>query len=181
MLVHMNIHQTTNQKSVFYVIQPCPNFRSKDNKCWKPFSREVIALITTSTNGFLALPSLESPSCDLISQSENLEQQVKRLASEWRRMQLQLEAPVGHQVNLNVSWDDKLCDLLGPLIDQFEQKQRDKCEDHRMTGSIPFDFVGSAIRAHVPDGYTFKAFPIQVCLLFFILLVYINDKLFLIF
>ena len=63
-----------------------------------------------------------------------------------------------HQINQDIglatSWDDNLSYILNPALTSYETE--------RLTGfSVGNEEFDQAIKLAIPDGHTFKAFPIQ--------------------
>ena len=57
-------------------------------------------------------------------------------------------------MGLTTTWDDELSYLLSPALAAYEM-------EHTAGISIGNEEFQQAIRRHIPDGQTFKGFPIQ--------------------
>ena len=55
---------------------------------------------------------------------------------------------------MTTQWDDELCYLLSPALAAYEH-------EHSLGVSVGNEEFQNAIRRNVPDGHTFKGFPIQ--------------------
>lgn len=60
------------------------------------------------------------------------------------------------ELELATVWDDDLCHLLSPALSSYEIE---RCLG---VGGVCNEEFQDAIRRAVPDGHTFKGFPIQI-------------------
>ena len=57
-------------------------------------------------------------------------------------------------MGMTTQWDDELCYLLSPALAAYEN-------EHSLGITVGNEEFQHAIRRNVPDGHTFKGFPIQ--------------------
>ena len=62
--------------------------------------------------------------------------------------------PLSQNLGLGTQWDDELSYLLSPALAAYEN-------EHSLGISVGNEEFQHAIRRNVPDGHTFKGFPIQ--------------------
>uniref|UniRef100_A0A8C4PY17 Centrosomal protein of 76 kDa n=1 Tax=Eptatretus burgeri TaxID=7764 RepID=A0A8C4PY17_EPTBU len=133
--------------SAFYAnIQPTVDvsdclFDLSNSSHWKAMSPE--ALSAAGAGNGPAPPPLTPPAIDPIVASNELEMQLRVVIAQHRET-----------LSLSTVWDDQLCYLLSPALAAYELE--------RATGLVPgkAEFE-DAVRRIVPDGHTFKAFPIH--------------------
>ena len=139
-----------NHKSYYANIQSLSNvdtcsFNLKDQSKWKSMSED--AILTVCTPSFVStipyLPPLCQNQLDSTLISNDLERQIRSLVVLHRQ-----------EIGLNTIWDDHLSYILSPALSSYETE--------RVTGmSIGNEEFDQAIKLAVPDGHSFKAFPIQ--------------------
>ena len=162
----------------------------RDARCWKALSADAIAAVCGYTNSselqehfarllaaHAALASglaeasglgraapLYSANCapplcasgvDAVRASNELELALRQLVAEWRRDR-----------GLSTVWDGALSYVLTQAIGGYELERvagavgrGSACEDAE--GGSPLDEFQAAVRLAVPEGHTFKGFPIQ--------------------
>lgn len=108
---------------------------------WKAMSKET--LLSVSQPVHVSAISLCAPTLDSPLLSTNLELQLQALITEHRTDQ-----------GLSTMWDERLSYLLTPALAAYEIERNTGVT----AGSEEF---AHAIRFAVPDGHTFKGFPIQ--------------------
>ncbi|KAM8846451.1 centrosomal protein of 76 kDa [Synchiropus picturatus] len=118
-------------------------FDLQNQSRWKAMSEE--ALKSVCTPGVSpSLPPLCSPTLDAASASNHLELEMRYHVSEHRK-----------DLGLATVWDDHLSYLLSSALSAYELE--------RCTGvSCGNEEFQDAVRRAVPDGHTFKGFPIHV-------------------
>ena len=111
----------------------------ENESLWKPMALDVLAPLTHAPNFLPLRPPLPSTH-DL---SESLELSLKRHIEQYRSQQ-----------DLGTSWDDELGYLLTPALANYEMDR---------IGSVTFgnEEFQDSIRNYIPNGHTFKAFPMQ--------------------
>ncbi|XP_034029760.1 centrosomal protein of 76 kDa isoform X2 [Thalassophryne amazonica] len=112
---------------------------------WKQMSEEAIRCVCApgSITSLPPLPPLCAPSLDPAAASNQLELEMRSLVSEHRK-----------DLELSTVWDDHLCYLLSSALSVYELE--------RCTGiSCGNEEFQDAVRRAVPDGHTFKGFPIH--------------------
>ncbi|CAN9514046.1 unnamed protein product [Ophioblennius macclurei] len=112
---------------------------------WKAMSEEALKSVCApgSTTSLPPLPPLCAPSLDAAAASNQLELEMRYLMSEHRK-----------DLDLATVWDDHLCYLLSSALSAYELE--------RCTGvSCGNEEFQDAVRRAVPDGHTFKGFPIH--------------------
>ncbi|XP_069476932.1 centrosomal protein of 76 kDa isoform X2 [Ambystoma mexicanum] len=120
-------------------------FNLKDESKWKPMSEEAIKSVCApgSTTSLPPFPPLCASLIDSAAISNDLELQLRVLVSEHRK-----------DLGLATVWEDQLSYLLSPALAAYEIE--------RTTGiSAGNEEFQDAIRRAVPDGHTFKGFPIH--------------------
>ncbi|VEL32644.1 unnamed protein product [Protopolystoma xenopodis] len=145
---------------------------------WHALSPEAIQSMTGSDNQLtgLALSSLLGPtlgsSQPISADVRHFEDALRSLANQWRidEASQTFDSPADFSTTDSV-WDAQLGRLLGPLISQMQAKKKrvgqlaDVPISWPNIGDIGEDddaLCMSAIRSHVPEGHTFKAYPLQV-------------------
>ncbi|XP_068998211.1 centrosomal protein of 76 kDa isoform X1 [Embiotoca jacksoni] len=112
---------------------------------WKAMSEEALKSVCApgSTTSLPPLPPLCAPSLDPAAASNQLELEMRYLVSEHRK-----------DLDLATVWDDHLSYLLSSALSAYELE--------RCTGvSCGNEEFQDAVRRAVPDGHTFKGFPIH--------------------
>lgn len=112
---------------------------------WKAMSGEALKSVCApgTTTSLPPLPPLCASSLDPAAASNQLELELRFLISEHRR-----------DLELATVWDDHLCYLLSSALSAYELE--------RCTGtSCGNEEFQDAVRRAVPDGHTFKGFPIH--------------------
>ncbi|GFN79292.1 centrosomal protein of 76 kda [Plakobranchus ocellatus] len=112
---------------------------------WKSMSKDAIVSVcgAGASTSWPVPPPLSSSTLDPHLVSNDLEQQLKVLVLEHRR-----------DLGLTTSWDDQLSYILTPALAAYETE--------RITGiTAGNEEFQDAVRLAVPDGQTFKGYPIQ--------------------
>ncbi|XP_067367603.1 centrosomal protein of 76 kDa isoform X2 [Channa argus] len=112
---------------------------------WKAMSEEALKSVCApgSTTSLPPLPPLCAPALDPASASNQLELEMRYLVSEHRK-----------DLGLVTVWDDHLSYLLSSALSVYELE--------RCTGvSCGNEEFQDAVRRAVPEGHTFKGFPIH--------------------
>nr|XP_034981273.1 centrosomal protein of 76 kDa isoform X2 [Zootoca vivipara] len=120
-------------------------FDLHDESKWKPMSGEAIKSVCSpgATTALPHFPPLCASSVDAAVTSNELELQLRMLVVEHRK-----------DLGLSTVWDDQLSYLLSPALAAYELE--------RTTGvSSGNEEFQDAIRRAVPNGHTFKGFPIH--------------------
>nr|XP_061800611.1 centrosomal protein of 76 kDa-like isoform X1 [Nerophis lumbriciformis] len=112
---------------------------------WKAMSEEALQSVCDSgaTSSLPPLPPLSSSSLVSSAASNQLELEMRYLISEYRK-----------DLNLTTVWDDNLSYLLSSALSAYEME---RCNGISC-GNEEFQ---DAVRRAVPDGHTFKGFPIH--------------------
>ena len=139
-----------NNKNFYANIQAICNvdtcsFNLKDQSRWKAMSEDAIT--TVCTPSFVStiphMPPLCPNQLDPNLLSNDLERQIKSLVTLHRK-----------DIGLHTSWDDHLSYILSPALASYEME--------RVTGiSVGNEEFDQAIKLAIPEGHSFKAFPIQ--------------------
>ncbi|KAM9723315.1 centrosomal protein of 76 kDa isoform 4-T5 [Menidia menidia] len=119
--------------------------RGKNPSCWKAMSEEALRSVCApgSITSLPPLPPLCAPSLDPAATSNRLELEMRYLISEHRK-----------DLDLATVWDDHISYLLSSALSAYEME--------RCTGvSCGNEEFQDAVRRAVPDGHTFKGFPIH--------------------
>nr|XP_056710275.1 centrosomal protein of 76 kDa isoform X3 [Euleptes europaea] len=120
-------------------------FDLHDESKWKPMSGEAIKSVCSpgATTALPSFPPLCASAIDAAATSNELELQLRLLVAEHRK-----------DLGFATVWDDQLSYLLSPALAAYELE--------RTTGiSSGNEEFQDAIRRAVPDGHTFKGFPIH--------------------
>ncbi|KAF5896117.1 centrosomal protein of 76 kDa, partial [Clarias magur] len=139
-----------NHKSFLANCQPSDSvelcvFDFSDASRWKAMSAEAISSVCSpsSTSSLPPFPPLCPPSVQASEASNQLELELRYLVTEHRK-----------DIGLTTVWDDHLSYLLSSALAAYELE--------RCTGmSCGNEEFQDAVRRAVPDGHTFKGFPIQ--------------------
>ena len=122
------------------------HFDLKDQAKWKAMSEDAIS--TVCAPSFVStVPSCLPPLCqsqlDATLAANDLERQLRSLTVLHRQ-----------DIGLNTQWDEQLSYVLSPALASYETE--------RVTGvSVGNEEFDQAIKLAIPDGHSFKAFPIQ--------------------
>ncbi|KAF6777525.1 hypothetical protein AHF37_02421 [Paragonimus kellicotti] len=131
-----------------------------DPSLWRPMSRDVIASVVSQSN--LALKRLGEPVRNLCDLSDQCESKLRALASDWRLARLRSSERSQWQ------WDAQLSYLLTPILATFETEQLrlsgrpTAIHPHSPNEDIETELNLSPLRQYVQEGFTFKAYPIQL-------------------
>ncbi|XP_040520774.1 centrosomal protein of 76 kDa isoform X2 [Gallus gallus] len=120
-------------------------FDLHDESKWKPMSAEAIKSVCSpgTASSVPPFPPLCASVIDAAVTSNDIELQLRILVSEHRK-----------DLGLSTVWDDHLSYLLSPALAAYELE--------RATGiSAGNEEFQDAVRRAVPDGHTFKGFPIH--------------------
>ncbi|XP_031724425.1 centrosomal protein of 76 kDa isoform X2 [Anarrhichthys ocellatus] len=120
-------------------------FDFQNQSRWKAMSEEALKSVCApgSTASLPPLPPLCAPSLDPAAASNQLELEMRFLVSEHRK-----------DLEVATVWDDHLSYLLSSALSAYELE--------RCTGvSCGNEEFQDAVRRAVPDGHTFKGFPIH--------------------
>ncbi|XP_062986598.1 centrosomal protein of 76 kDa isoform X2 [Elgaria multicarinata webbii] len=120
-------------------------FDLHDESKWKPMSGEAIKSVCSpgATTALPPFPPLCASAIDAAAASNELELQLRILVAEHRK-----------DLGLATVWDDQLSYLLSPALAAYELERTTSIS----SGNEEFQ---DAIRRAVPDGHTFKGFPIH--------------------
>ncbi|XP_030408578.1 centrosomal protein of 76 kDa isoform X3 [Gopherus evgoodei] len=120
-------------------------FDLHDESKWKPMSGEAIKSVCSpgATTSLPPFPPLCASTIDAVVISNEIELQLRILVSEHRK-----------DLGLTTVWDDQLSYLLSPALAAYELERTTSIS----AGNEEFQ---DAIRRAVPDGHTFKGFPIH--------------------
>ncbi|XP_019346145.1 centrosomal protein of 76 kDa isoform X2 [Alligator mississippiensis] len=120
-------------------------FDLRDESKWKPMSEEAIKSVCSpgATTSLPPFPPLCASTIDAAVASNEIELQLRILVSEYRK-----------DLGLTTVWDDQLSYLLSPALAAYELERTTSIS----AGNEEFQ---DAIRRAVPDGHTFKGFPIH--------------------
>ncbi|XP_023185960.1 centrosomal protein of 76 kDa isoform X1 [Xiphophorus maculatus] len=120
-------------------------FDFQNQSRWKAMSEEALKSVCApgSTASLPPLPPLCAPSLDPAEVSNHLELEMRFLVTEHRK-----------DLDVATVWDDHLSYLLSSALSAYEME--------RCTGvSCGNEEFQDAVRRAVPDGHTFKGFPIH--------------------
>ncbi|XP_043415371.1 centrosomal protein of 76 kDa isoform X4 [Prionailurus viverrinus] len=120
-------------------------FDLNDESKWKPMSEEAIKSVCApgATTSLPPFPPLCASTIDASITSNEIEMQLRLLVSEHRK-----------DLGLTTVWEDQLSYLLSPALASYEFERTTSIS----AGNEEFQ---DAIRRAVPDGHTFKGFPIH--------------------
>lgn len=120
-------------------------FDLNDESKWKPMSEEAIKSVCApgATTSLPPFPPLCASTIDASVTSNEIEMQLRLLVSEHRK-----------DLGLTTVWEDQLSYLLSPALASYEFERTTSIS----AGNEEFQ---DAIRRAVPDGHTFKGFPIH--------------------
>ncbi|KAF8566628.1 hypothetical protein P879_05484 [Paragonimus westermani] len=141
------------------LLEQC-SFNISDPSLWRPMSRDVIASVVSQSN--LALKRLGEPVRNLCDLSDQCESKLRALASDWRLAHMHSSERSQWQ------WDTKLSYLLTPILATFEAEQLQPSgrptaiHPHSPNEDIETELNLSPLRQYVQEGFTFKAYPIQL-------------------
>ncbi|XP_064164700.1 centrosomal protein of 76 kDa [Anguilla rostrata] len=120
-------------------------FDLRDGARWKAMSQEAVRSVCApgSTTSLPPLPPLCASQLDPVAASNQLELELRHLLTEHRK-----------DLGVATAWDDHLSYLLSAALAAYELE--------RCTGvSCGNEEFQDAVRRAVPDGHTFKGFPIH--------------------
>ena len=123
------------------VVEFC-HFALHEDTFWKAMSTDAVSSVV-SANIAVSRPILSPSTIDCAEASNTMELQLRLLVSEHRQDQ-----------GLSTMWDDHLSYLLTPALSAYETERQCGIT----AGNEEFQ---QAIKRAVPDGQTFKGFPIQ--------------------
>eukprot|EP01137_Pigoraptor_chileana_P005113 Opistho-2@47775 len=113
-------------------------FSLTNDGLWKPMSADAIASLPR-----LPVPPIAAPTLDAAALSADIESEMRGLLAAYRRDR-----------GFSTAYDDDLAHLLTPALASYELE--------RATGvRVGNEDFESVIRRAVPEGQTFKGFPIQ--------------------
>ncbi|XP_068788229.1 centrosomal protein of 76 kDa isoform X3 [Struthio camelus] len=120
-------------------------FDLQDESKWKPMSGEAIKSVCSpgTISSIPPFPPLCASTIDAAITSNEIELQLRILVSEHRK-----------DLGLSTVWDDQLSYLLSPALAAYELERTTSIS----AGNEEFQ---DAVRRAVPDGHTFKGFPIH--------------------
>ncbi|KAM9199463.1 centrosomal protein of 76 kDa [Mergus octosetaceus] len=120
-------------------------FDLHDESKWKPMSGEAIKSVCSpgAASSVPPFPPLCASAIDAAVTSNEIELQLRLLVSEHRK-----------DLGLSTVWDDHLSYLLSPALAAYELERTTSIS----AGNEEFQ---DAVRRAVPDGHTFKGFPIH--------------------
>ncbi|XP_035421225.1 centrosomal protein of 76 kDa isoform X3 [Cygnus atratus] len=120
-------------------------FDLHDESKWKPMSGEAIKSVCSpgAASSVPPFPPLCASAIDAAVTSNEIELQLRLLVSEHRK-----------DLGLSTVWDDHLSYLLSPALAAYELERTTSVS----AGNEEFQ---DAVRRAVPDGHTFKGFPIH--------------------
>jgi len=120
-------------------------FDLSNKSAWKSMSADAIRSVCGSglSPKLLGAVNLVPTNIDPILKSNDLEMELRSLVFDHR-----------NDLGLTTTWDDDLCYLLSPALAAYEF-------DYSTGVSVGNDDFQNGIRRNVPDGHTFKGFPIQ--------------------
>ena len=106
---------------------------------WKTIKEEYIQTIKSSQTFLALLPA----TVNHFAEEDAIEVQLKTFFAEHRK-----------SLGSNIKWDEKLSGMLVPALGNYEME--------RVAGlTYCQEEFQSAIKNYIPEGHTFKAFPIQ--------------------
>lgn len=139
-----------NHKEFYANTQPTDSihvcsFKLKDESLWKSMSTEAINSVCGEglSPQPLSLVHLRPSSIEPIEKSFQLEAELRALVCDHRK-----------DLGLATIWDEELSYLLSPALSAYEL-------EHSCGVSTGNEDFQDAIRRNVPEGHTFKGFPIQ--------------------
>ncbi|KAH8850030.1 Centrosomal protein of 76 kDa [Schistosoma japonicum] len=148
-----------NNNSFYANIQPTDKV---DSSHWRPMSSEVIQTVHKHSSLYLRKlnPSIQ-PVNDITVQCR---ESLRRLANNWRIEKLDCQ----HKNDILWKWDNKLGQLLLPLIAKYEAdlKRLSNYADSDTMSNVydefDNDFIISPIHRHIPKDHLFKSYSIQL-------------------
>ncbi|GAA48487.1 centrosomal protein of 76 kDa [Clonorchis sinensis] len=136
------------------------SLRISDSSHWHPLPSDMISSVTTYSN--LVPETLRGPVSNTVELNDRIVRELRALVANWRMARLPQEPP-----NTWV-WDEELCRMMSPVLAGFEADHLLACMalEAEMSSSTTCQLEArlnmAAIHNYVPEGYTFKAYPIQV-------------------
>ncbi|VDP41274.1 unnamed protein product, partial [Schistosoma curassoni] len=154
-----------NNSSFYANIQPTDKvvdclFNLKNSSQWRPMSFEVIQTVHNYSS--LYLRKLNPPIQSIDEITVQCHESLRRLADSWRMEKLRCNN------HITWKWDNKLEQLLLPLIAKYEadQKNLSNYDDNdnvvQVHEVLENDLIMSPIHRHIPKDFTFKSYPVQV-------------------
>jgi len=139
-----------NQRSFYANCQPLSfvdtcSFHLRDQSKWKSMSEDAIQTICDPTmiSSLPSIPCLTQNIIDTSLASNDLERQLRLLITNHR-----------NEIGLATHWDDHLGYVLSPALASYELE--------RVSGlSVGNEEFDQAVKLSIPEGHSFKAFPIQ--------------------
>lgn len=139
-----------NHRTIYANIQSLPDvdtcsFNVRDQSKWKAMSEDAINTVTSRSHVTTIpnAPSLCKPSWDASLVANDLESELKLILVRFRQ-----------QLGLNTTVDTHLSYIVTQALSAYEHE--------RVTGvSCGGEEFDQAVRLTIPEGHTFKAFPIQ--------------------
>ncbi|CAL8097152.1 unnamed protein product [Calicophoron daubneyi] len=148
-----------NHRSFYANIQPTDHlfhccFDVNDSSSWRAMSSDVISsVVAYSALPLVALNPPYHKACEL---SDQVEIELRTFSSEWRSQRVKQSADTWF-------WDRQLSQALTPVLAGFEADQlRPPAELPEDTLDIEPQVNMLPLRQYVPEGFTFKAYPIQL-------------------
>ncbi|XP_076826119.1 centrosomal protein of 76 kDa-like [Clavelina lepadiformis] len=122
------------------------DFSVENSSLWKAMNLDAIKAVSGSLHPSICSPPppLLPPSLDTCALASDMEAKMRALVTVHRK-----------SLSLSTVWDHKLGSLLGPSLASYEVER--SCGLPNI-GNIDFQ---DAIRRYVPEGNTFKGFPVQ--------------------
>ncbi|XP_018650740.1 hypothetical protein Smp_040440 [Schistosoma mansoni] len=160
-----NIGCLYNNSSFYANIQPTDKvvhclFNLKNSSQWRPMSFEVIQTVHNYSG--LYLRKLNPPIQSVDEITVQCRESLRRLADSWRMEKLKCNN------HITWKWDNKLEQLLLPLIAKYEADQKTLSNyDHndkivQVHEVLENDLIMSPIHCHIPKDFTFKSYPVQL-------------------
>nr|CAB3230038.1 centrosomal protein of 76 kDa-like [Phallusia mammillata] len=140
-------HESFYANSQFLnAVETC-RFDLNDSSLWKQMNRDAIHSVCGAgkLNSSTPFPPLATPTLDAILVSSNLEIELRSLVVDYRS-----------DFDLITTWDDNLSRLLAASLASYELERQSGIPN---IGNEDFQDM---VRRAVPNGNTFKGFPLQV-------------------
>ncbi|CAH8487477.1 unnamed protein product [Schistosoma bovis] len=154
-----------NNSSFYANVQPTDKvvnclFNLKNPSQWRPMSFEVIQTVHNYSS--LYLRKLNPPIQSIDEITVQCHESLRRLADSWRMEKLRCNN------HITWKWDNKLEQLLLPLIAKYEADQKilsnydDNDNVVQVHEVLENDLIMSPIHRHIPKDFTFKSYPVQL-------------------
>ncbi|CAH8489117.1 unnamed protein product [Schistosoma rodhaini] len=154
-----------NNSSFYANIQPTDKvvnclFNLKNSSQWRPMSFEVIQTVHNYSG--LYLRKLNPPIQSVDEITVQCRESLRRLADSWRMKKLKCNN------HITWKWDNKLEQLLLPLIAKYEADQKTLSNYNHNDKVVQVhevlenDLIMSPIHCHIPKDFTFKSYPVQL-------------------